>query len=122
MLTGVATIGGSHANRRLPLVGSPCRNLAGAWLRAGSGWSPLQAALAAVGRPYRWLSCGTAYCQLRSLVEHSYINSKSLAVGYLDEKPIDTGLVKFLGLCPSALPWYLEFASAFFTSMRARDR
>ncbi|RWW49281.1 hypothetical protein BHE74_00044580, partial [Ensete ventricosum] len=58
----------------------------------------------------------TAYCLLRSLVEHSCINSKSLAFGYLDEKPIDTGLMKFLGLCPFALSWYLEFASAFSTS------
>ncbi|RRT71665.1 hypothetical protein B296_00010203, partial [Ensete ventricosum] len=30
--------------------------------------------------------------------------------------PIDTGLMKFLGLCPSALSWYLEFAFAFSTS------
>ncbi|RZS25960.1 hypothetical protein BHM03_00059243 [Ensete ventricosum] len=29
---------------------------------------------------------------------------------YLHEKPIDSGLIKFLGLCPSALSWYLEFA------------
>ncbi|RRT65722.1 hypothetical protein B296_00000274 [Ensete ventricosum] len=50
------------------------------------------------------------------LVEHSYINPKSLAFGYLDEKPIDTSLMKFLGLCPSTLFWYLEFASAFSTS------
>ncbi|RRT75464.1 hypothetical protein B296_00006626 [Ensete ventricosum] len=28
--------------------------------------------------------------------KHSYINSKSLAFGYLDEKSIDTGLMKFL--------------------------
>ncbi|RWV79896.1 hypothetical protein GW17_00058904 [Ensete ventricosum] len=59
----------------------------------------------------------TAYCLLRSLVEHSCINPKSIAFGYLDEKPIDTGLMKFLGLCPSALSWYLEFASAFSTSL-----
>ncbi|RZR79001.1 hypothetical protein BHM03_00004565 [Ensete ventricosum] len=58
----------------------------------------------------------TTYCLLRSLVEHSYINPKSLSFGYLDEKPIDIGLMKFLGLCPSALSWYLEFAFAFFTS------
>ncbi|RWV90731.1 hypothetical protein GW17_00047037 [Ensete ventricosum] len=45
----------------------------------------------------------TMYYLLRSLVEHSYINPKSLAFGYLDEKSIDTGLMKFLGLCPSAL-------------------
>ncbi|RWV84826.1 hypothetical protein GW17_00053431 [Ensete ventricosum] len=45
----------------------------------------------------------TTYCLLRSLVEHSYINPKSLAFGHLDEKPIDTGLMKFLGPCPSAL-------------------
>ncbi|RZS20303.1 hypothetical protein BHM03_00052817 [Ensete ventricosum] len=49
-------------------------------------------------------------------VEHSCINPKSLAFGYLDEKPIDTGLIKFFGLCHSALSWYLEFASAFSTS------
>ncbi|RZS15529.1 hypothetical protein BHM03_00047359, partial [Ensete ventricosum] len=45
----------------------------------------------------------TVYCLLRSLVEHSCINPKSPAFGYLDEKSIDTGLMKFLGLCPSAL-------------------
>ncbi|RZS15572.1 hypothetical protein BHM03_00047430 [Ensete ventricosum] len=53
---------------------------------------------------------------LRSLVEHSRINPKSLTFGYLDEKPIDTDLMKFLGLCHSALSWYLEFASAFSIS------
>ncbi|RWW76169.1 hypothetical protein BHE74_00015761 [Ensete ventricosum] len=58
----------------------------------------------------------TTCCLLRSLVKHSCINPKSLAFGYLDEKPIDTGLMKFLSLCPSALSWYLEFASAFSTS------
>ncbi|RZS24210.1 hypothetical protein BHM03_00057253 [Ensete ventricosum] len=58
----------------------------------------------------------TVYCLLRSLVEHSCINPKSLTFGYLDEKPIDIGLMKFLGLCPSALSWYLEFAFAFSTS------
>ncbi|RWV97534.1 hypothetical protein GW17_00039667 [Ensete ventricosum] len=58
----------------------------------------------------------TVYCLLHSLVEHSCINSKSLAFGYLDEKPIDTGLIKFLSFCPSALSWYLEFVSAFSTS------
>ncbi|RRT32991.1 hypothetical protein B296_00046592, partial [Ensete ventricosum] len=58
----------------------------------------------------------TTYCLLYSLVEHSYINPKSLAFNYLDEKLIDTGLIKFLGLYPSTLSWYLEFASAFSTS------
>ncbi|RRT73213.1 hypothetical protein B296_00026991 [Ensete ventricosum] len=58
----------------------------------------------------------TAYYLLHSLVEHSCINPKSLSFGYLDEKAIDTDLMKFLGLCPSALSWYLEFASAFSTS------
>ncbi|RZR80314.1 hypothetical protein BHM03_00006310 [Ensete ventricosum] len=48
---------------------------------------------------------------------HSYINPKSLAFGYLNEKPIDIGLMKFLGLYPFALSWYLEFASAFSTSL-----
>ncbi|RWW74696.1 hypothetical protein BHE74_00017340 [Ensete ventricosum] len=57
-----------------------------------------------------------AYCLLRSLVEHSCINLKSLTFGYLDEKPVNTGLMKFLGLCLFALSWYLEFASAFSTS------
>ncbi|RRT50559.1 hypothetical protein B296_00008061 [Ensete ventricosum] len=56
------------------------------------------------------------YCLLRSLVEHSCINPKSLTFGYLDEKLVDTGLMKFLGLCPSTLSWYLEFTSAFPTS------
>ncbi|RRT33078.1 hypothetical protein B296_00049564 [Ensete ventricosum] len=59
---------------------------------------------------------GTVYCLFRSLVEHSCINPKSIAFGYLNKKPIDTGLMKFFGLCPSTLSWYLEFASAFFTS------
>ncbi|KAJ8456096.1 hypothetical protein OPV22_034839 [Ensete ventricosum] len=45
------------------------------------------------------------YYLLRSLVEHSCVNPKSLAFGYLDEKPFDIGLMKFLGLCPSALSW-----------------
>ncbi|RWW05070.1 hypothetical protein GW17_00031677 [Ensete ventricosum] len=58
----------------------------------------------------------TTYCLLRSLVEHSCINPKSLAFSYLDEKPIDTDLMKFLGLCPFTLSKYLEFASAFSTS------
>ncbi|RZR99638.1 hypothetical protein BHM03_00029214 [Ensete ventricosum] len=58
----------------------------------------------------------TTYCLLCSLVEHSCINPKSLTFGYLDEKPIDTGLMKFLGLCPSALSWYMEFAFTFSTS------
>ncbi|RWW14926.1 hypothetical protein GW17_00021258 [Ensete ventricosum] len=47
---------------------------------------------------------------------HSCINPKSLTFDYLDEKPINTDLMKLLGLCPSALSWYLEFASAFSTS------
>ncbi|RZS01380.1 hypothetical protein BHM03_00031223 [Ensete ventricosum] len=62
------------------------------------------------------LALSITYCILCSLVEHSCINPKSLTFGYLDEKPVDTGLMKFLGLCPSALSWYLEFASAFSTS------
>ncbi|RWW47052.1 hypothetical protein BHE74_00046993 [Ensete ventricosum] len=43
----------------------------------------------------------TTYCLLCSLVEHSCINPKSLTFGYLDEKPIDIGLMKFpaLPLC-----------------------
>ncbi|RRT49947.1 hypothetical protein B296_00033397 [Ensete ventricosum] len=57
-----------------------------------------------------------AYYLLHSLVEHSCINPKSLAFGSLDEKSIDIGLMKFLGLCPSTLSWYLEFAFAFSTS------
>ncbi|THU62048.1 hypothetical protein C4D60_Mb01t01050 [Musa balbisiana] len=40
-----------------------------------------------------------------------------LTFGYLDEKLIDTNLMKFLGLYPSALSRYLEFASAFSTSL-----
>ncbi|RWV78219.1 hypothetical protein GW17_00060840 [Ensete ventricosum] len=55
-------------------------------------------------------------CLLHSMVEHSCINLKSLAFGYLDEKPIDIGLMKFLGLCPSILSWYLEFTSTFSIS------
>ncbi|RZR71918.1 hypothetical protein BHM03_00008729 [Ensete ventricosum] len=55
------------------------------------------------------------YYLLRSFVELSCINPKSLTFGYLDKKSADTGLMKFLGLCPSALFWYLEFASAFST-------
>ncbi|RWW85267.1 hypothetical protein BHE74_00006075 [Ensete ventricosum] len=38
----------------------------------------------------------TTYCLLGSLVEHSCNNPKFLAFGYLDEKPIDIGLMKFL--------------------------
>ncbi|RWW72217.1 hypothetical protein BHE74_00019995, partial [Ensete ventricosum] len=45
----------------------------------------------------------STYCLLRSLVEHSCINSNSPTFGYLDEKSIDTGLMKFSGFCPSAL-------------------
>ncbi|RWW09252.1 hypothetical protein GW17_00027267 [Ensete ventricosum] len=56
------------------------------------------------------------YCLFRSLVEHSCINPKSLAFGYLDKKSIDIGLMKFISLYPSVLSWYLEFAFAFFTS------
>ncbi|RRT36469.1 hypothetical protein B296_00018012 [Ensete ventricosum] len=59
----------------------------------------------------------TAYCLLHSLDEHSYINPMSPAFGYLDEKSIDTGLMKFLGIYSSALSWYLEFAFAFSTSL-----
>ncbi|RRT73610.1 hypothetical protein B296_00016243 [Ensete ventricosum] len=38
----------------------------------------------------------TTYCLLGSLVEHSCNNPKFLAFGYLNEKPIDIGLMKFL--------------------------
>ncbi|RWW27835.1 hypothetical protein GW17_00007714 [Ensete ventricosum] len=51
-----------------------------------------------------------------ALLSHFCINPKSLTFGYLDEKPIDTGLMKFLSLCLSTLSWYLEFAFAFSTS------
>ncbi|RRT39069.1 hypothetical protein B296_00048550 [Ensete ventricosum] len=44
------------------------------------------------------------------------MNPKSLTFGYLDEKSIDNSLMKFLGLCPSVLSWYLEFAFAFSIS------
>ncbi|RWV98276.1 hypothetical protein GW17_00038886 [Ensete ventricosum] len=83
----------------------------------------LQSSALAVTRPFgsQPLSAAvveyTTYYLLRSFVEHSYINPKSLAFGYLDEKPIDIGLMKFLGLCPSTLSWYLEFAFAFSTSL-----
>ncbi|RWW11135.1 hypothetical protein GW17_00025278 [Ensete ventricosum] len=40
---------------------------------------------------------------------------RSLAFGYLDEKPNDISLMKFFGLCTSALSWYLDFASVFST-------
>ncbi|RWW23648.1 hypothetical protein GW17_00012101, partial [Ensete ventricosum] len=46
----------------------------------------------------------TVYCLFRSLVEHSCVNPKSLAFGYLDEKPFDIGLMRFLGLCPVLVP------------------
>ncbi|RWW06569.1 hypothetical protein GW17_00030094 [Ensete ventricosum] len=55
-------------------------------------------------------------CISLPLVEHSYINPKSPTFGYLDKKPIYTGFIKFLGLCPFALSWVLEFASAFSIS------
>ncbi|RWW28690.1 hypothetical protein GW17_00006810, partial [Ensete ventricosum] len=72
----------------------------------------------------------TAYCLLRSLVEHSCINPKSLAFGYLYEKLIDTALLAValfteveLPVAPDhshdhvplhGTPWYLDpyFASA----------
>ncbi|RRT40399.1 hypothetical protein B296_00038886 [Ensete ventricosum] len=57
----------------------------------------------------------TAYCLLHSLVEHSGINPKSLAFGYLDEKPIDTGLMKLLGLC--LLPSLTLLVVALFTEV-----
>ncbi|URD83986.1 hypothetical protein MUK42_21673 [Musa troglodytarum] len=74
-----------------------------------------------------------AYWLLCSLVENSCIDPKFPTYGYLNEKNIDTGLTKFLGLYPLALSRYLEFAFAFSTSstpfitkrspsMRARDR
>ncbi|RZR87288.1 hypothetical protein BHM03_00014662 [Ensete ventricosum] len=70
----------------------------------------LQSSALAATRPFgsQLLSAAvveyTTYCLLRSLVEHSYINPKSLAFGYLDEKPIDIGLMKFLGLCTPPPP------------------
>ncbi|RRT42996.1 hypothetical protein B296_00021174 [Ensete ventricosum] len=42
------------------------------------------------------------YCLFRSLVKHSCINPKSPTFGYLDEKSIDIGLMKFFGLYLSA--------------------
>ncbi|RZS08222.1 hypothetical protein BHM03_00039163, partial [Ensete ventricosum] len=61
-------------------------------------------------------TCGAInHLSVGSGFEHSCINPKSLTFGYLDEKPIDTDLMKFLALCPSALSWYLEFASTFST-------
>ena len=57
------------------------------------------------------------YCLFLSLVMHSCINLKSFTFGYLDAKLIDTGLTKFLSLCPSILSRYMEFASAFSTSL-----
>ncbi|RZS24428.1 hypothetical protein BHM03_00057497 [Ensete ventricosum] len=103
-------------------TGDP-RAATGAWL-----WMATPASgMLVVGRPFarRQLTrvhCihyknTTAYYLFRSLVEHSCINPKSLAFGYLDEKPINTGLMKFLGLYPSALSWYLEFTFAFSTSL-----
>ncbi|RRT42246.1 hypothetical protein B296_00057263 [Ensete ventricosum] len=50
------------------------------------------------------------YCLLRSFVEHFCINPKSLTFDYLDEKLVDTDLMKFRSLCSSVLSWYLEFA------------
>ncbi|RWV77314.1 hypothetical protein GW17_00061875 [Ensete ventricosum] len=81
----------------------------------------LQSSALAATRPFgsQLLSAtivNTVYCVLRSLVEHSCINPKSHAFGYLDEKPIDISLIKFLGLYPSAISWYLEFVFTFSTS------
>ncbi|THU61042.1 hypothetical protein C4D60_Mb07t19100 [Musa balbisiana] len=59
----------------------------------------------------------TAYCLLHPLVVHSCIDPKFSTFGYLDEKLDDTDLMKFPGLCPSALSRYLEFASVFSTSL-----
>ncbi|URE38226.1 hypothetical protein MUK42_13742 [Musa troglodytarum] len=75
----------------------------------------------------------TVYYLLRFLVLHSCIDLKSFTYDNLDEKSIDTGLMKFSGLCPSVLSWYMEFANAFSSStahittkrslsMKARDR
>ena len=47
---------------------------------------------------------------------HSCIDPKFFTFGYLDEKLVDTGLRKFLGLYPLALSQYFEFASVFLTS------
>ncbi|RWW06833.1 hypothetical protein BHE74_00037173 [Ensete ventricosum] len=54
-----------------------------------------------------------AYCLLRSLVKHSCINPKFLTFDYLDEKPVDTGLMKFLGfsLPPCLGTWSLPLHS-----------
>ncbi|RRT63274.1 hypothetical protein B296_00001557 [Ensete ventricosum] len=56
------------------------------------------------------------YYLLRSLAEQSCINPKSPTFDYFDEKLVDTDLMKFLGLCPSALSWYLKFVSALSIS------
>ncbi|RRT33700.1 hypothetical protein B296_00032284 [Ensete ventricosum] len=76
--------------------------------------------------------CRIAYCLLRSLVKHSCINPKFLTFDYLDEKPVDTGLMKFLGLSFRpvlvlgvclCIPHLLgPFYDQHSPSMRARDR
>ena len=68
-----------------------------------------------------------------SLVKHSSVDPKSLTFDYFNKKSVDTKLTKLSGLYPLSLFRYLEFASAFFTSltpfmtkrspsMRIRDR
>ncbi|RZR88477.1 hypothetical protein BHM03_00016057 [Ensete ventricosum] len=54
----------------------------------------------------------TTYCLLGSLVEHSCNNPKFLAFGYLDEKPIDIGLMKFLRIDDSTEVPHLRYHSA----------
>ncbi|RRT31907.1 hypothetical protein B296_00048965 [Ensete ventricosum] len=97
-----------HLRRRCPCRHQPCPQAA-----APANDCPLRAGHVRSALKEPW---SIVYYLLRSLVEHSCINLKSLAFSYLDEKPIDIGLMKFLSLCPSALSWYLEFVFVFSTS------
>ncbi|RRT51482.1 hypothetical protein B296_00051093, partial [Ensete ventricosum] len=59
----------------------------------------------------------TTYDLLRSLVEHFYTNPKSSTFDYLDEKPVDTSLIKFSDLCPSTLSWAVPLIGAIFAPL-----
>lgn len=56
------------------------------------------------------------YYLLCFLVKHSYIELKSPTFDYLNEKLINTSLIKFIGFYPSVLSQFLIFIFVFFTS------
>lgn len=66
--------------------------------------------------PSKYKRYSAIYYLLCFLVKHSYIEPKSPTFDYLNEKPINTNLTKFLGFYPSVLSQFLVFISVFFTS------